>query len=330
MILVTGGAGYIGSHVVRLLSESGQRVVVYDNLSTGTPDALISGEKLVVGDLMDRGRLHEVFQQHAFSSVFHFAASTSVPESVRDPLKYYQNNFSTTINLLNACVRFSARNIIFSSTAAVYGVPLTGIATEDGDTRPINPYGTSKLACELALKDTAQAHPIKYVIFRYFNVAGADPLGRMGQHSPDAAHLIRMCCLAALGKVPAVHIFGTDYDTPDGTGIRDYIHVEDVASAHVLALDYLGKGNPSSLLNIGYGRGVSVREVVDMVRRVSGVSFPVINDLRRPGDSATMIANADRIKSSLNWVPRYDSLETIVRDAWLWELRKHNGLTAAQ
>lgn len=318
-VLVTGGAGYIGSHVVRQLSEAGYTVVVYDNLSTGFPDALVHGERLVTGDLSDTARLDALFVEYGFSTVLHFAASIVAPESVTAPLKYYGNNTRNTLNLLGACVKHGVERFIFSSTAAVYGIPDSGVAAEESATVPINPYGTSKLMSEWMLRDVCAAHGMRSVALRYFNVAGADPQARMGQRTPEATHLIKVCCQAALGLRGKVCIFGTDYPTPDGTGIRDYIHVEDLASAHLAALSYLEKGGESTRINVGYGRGSSVRDVIDMVRRVSGVPFPAEEAPRRPGDPPSLVARADRARTLLGWTPRYDDLETIVADAWRWE-----------
>ena len=272
-VLVTGGCGYIGSHVARQLSESGKKVVVYDNLSTGFRDALINGEELVVGELSDREHLEESFREHRFRTVLHFAASIVAPESVSQPLKYYGNNTRNTLGLLETCVRFGVERFIFSSTAAVYGFPEGGSASEETPVAPINPYGTSKLMSEWMIRDVAAAHPMKYVALRYFNVAGADPQARMGQRTPEATHLIKVACQTALGQRDRVAIYGTDYPTDDGTGVRDYIHIEDLASAHLYALDYLAAGGSPTVMNVGYGCGSTVRQVHEMVREVSGVEF---------------------------------------------------------
>ena len=318
-VLVTGGCGYIGSHVVRQLSEAGYEAVVYDNLSTGFANALIHGEKLVEGDLADTEKLDSLFREHNFKTVLHFAAAIIAPESVFMPLKYYSNNTRNTLNLLQACVKHRVEKFVFSSTAAVYGVPEGGHASEESPTLPINPYGTSKLMSEWMLRDTAAAHPLKYVALRYFNVAGADPLARMGQRTPEATHLIKVSCQAALGMRDSVSIYGTDYETSDGTGIRDYIHIEDLASAHLSALSYLEGGGDSTVVNVGYGSGSSVRKVIDVVKRVSGVDFPVIEAARRAGDPSMLVAVAERAQSLLGCRYRFNDLETIVRDAWQWE-----------
>jgi UDP-glucose 4-epimerase len=318
-ILVTGGCGYIGSHVTRQLSESGRTVVVYDNLSTGFRDALTHGEELIVGDLSDRGALEAAFLKHRFSTVLHFAAAIIAPESVSLPLKYYGNNTRNTLGLLETCIKHSVQRLIFSSTAAVYGFPDGGVASEESILAPINPYGTSKLMSEWMLRDVSAAHGLQYVALRYFNVAGADPQARMGQRTPEATHLIKVACQAALGLRESIGIYGTDYPTPDGTGIRDYIHIEDLAAAHLSALGYLEKGGSPTAMNVGYGRGSSVREVLEVVREVSGVDFKTVEAERRPGDPASLIAQADKIGRLTGWLPRHADLKTIVADAWRWE-----------
>jgi len=318
-ILVTGGCGYIGSHVVRQLSEAGRRVVVFDNLSTGFRDALIHGEELIVADLADRQALEAVFERHRFSTVLHFAAAIVAPESVSLPLKYYGNNTRNTLGLLETCTKFGVQRFIFSSTAAVYGLPADGAASEESVTAPINPYGTSKLMSEWMLRDASAAHGMRYVALRYFNVAGADPLARMGQRTPEATHLIKVACQTALGQRNSVAIYGTDYPTPDGSGIRDYIHIEDLAAAHLCALHYLDKGGEPTAMNVGYGQGSSVREVLEVVKEVSGVDFQVVEAERRPGDPASLVAKADKIRQLTSWQPRYNDLRTIVADAWRWE-----------
>lgn len=317
-ILVTGGAGYIGSHTVRQLGECGYDVVVYDNLSTGSAAAVIHGE-LITASLENQTLLSKIFAQHRFDAVLHFAASLSVPESVAEPLNYYANNTRNTLNLLQCCQTFGVKKFIFSSTAAVYGQPEVNPVTELSPTKPMNPYGNSKLMSERMIQDFAQASGCKYVILRYFNVAGADPTGLLGQSSKKAEHLIKVACDAALGRSPSVSIFGTDFSTPDGSGIRDYIHVEDLASAHVDALRYLEAGNDSQIFNCGYGQGYSVREVLEMVKNISGVDFPVMEITRRAGDPACVIAGVDKIRSILGWEPKYNSLETIVTTALNWE-----------
>ncbi|AHJ30095.1 UDP-glucose 4-epimerase GalE [Nodularia spumigena CS-584] len=318
-VLVTGGAGYIGSHVVRKLGEAGYDIVVYDNCSTGSPQAVLYGE-LIVGDLKDSTTLSQVFSQHEFTAVLHFAASLNVPESVSRPLDYYANNTCNTLNLLRCCHKMGVKQIIFSSTAAVYGQPEKIPVTEYTPTQPINPYGRSKLACEWLIRDYAQASDLRYVILRYFNVAGAEPGGRLGQMLRDASHLIRVSCDAALQRRTEVKIFGTDFPTPDGTAIRDYIHVEDLAAAHLDALTYLEQGNESQVLNCGYGQGYSVREVIERVKVISGVDFPVIDTERRPGDPACVIAGADKIGKLLGWQPKYNDLDKIVSSTLAWEM----------
>lgn len=310
-VLVTGGAGYIGSHVVLQLGKAGYDVVVYDNCSTGSRKAVLHGE-LILGDLGDLDLLYQVFFKHQFSAVLHFAASLSVPESVAHPLDYYTNNTRNTLNLLRCCSVMGINQIVFSSTAAVYGQPTENPVTESAPTQPINPYGRSKLCSEWLIQDYGAASSLRYVILRYFNVAGADPGGRLGQKSKEASHLIRSACDAALKRKPGVQIFGTDFSTPDGTGIRDYIHVEDLAAAHLDALRYLEQGQESQTLNCGYGQGYSVRQVIARVKEISGVDFPVLETDRRPGDPACVIASADKIRQVLGWQPKYNNLDQIV------------------
>ncbi len=317
-LLVTGGAGYIGSHVVRQLVEAGYGVVVYDNLSTGHRDAVL-GAELVIGDLADRERLAALFAERRFSAVLHFAASIVVPDSVERPLDYYGNNTANTLGLLRCCADAGVGRFIFSGSAAVYGDPPAGVVDEDTPLAPINPYGRSKVMSEWILRDYAAVSAFRYVSLRYFNAAGADLEARIGQRSAEATHLIKVACEAAAGKRPSVKVFGTDYDTPDGTCLRDYIHVEDLARAHIAALRYLGRGGESRALNCGYGFGYSVREVLACVKAVSRVDFPVIEGDRRPGDPARLIANSERIRRVLDWTPRYDDLDTIVATALAWE-----------
>ncbi|MDH5445919.1 MAG: UDP-glucose 4-epimerase GalE [Gammaproteobacteria bacterium] len=317
-ILVTGGAGYIGSHVVKQLGKAGEKVVVLDNLSKGFKDAVTYGE-LVVGDTGDKELVSKVLKQYDIDTVMHFAAHTIVPESVSDPLKYYWNNTCSTRNLLECCSEQNVKHFIFSSTAAVYGMPAEGFATEETTLDPINPYGTSKLMSEWMLKDLSFATDLKHVALRYFNVAGCDPEGQIGQSTPEATLLIKAACEAAVGKRDSIYIFGTDYETHDGTGIRDYIHVVDLANAHIRALDYLRKGGESNTLNCGYGHGYSVREVLDMVSKVNGKPLHIIEEARRAGDPPQLIAKVDKIREVLGWVPEYDNLEVIVKSALEWE-----------
>ncbi len=320
-ILVTGGAGYIGSHTVRQLGEAGYEVIVYDNLSTGSEKALLNGS-LIVGDLADELSLSLAFDQHNFDAVLHFAASISVPESVANPLDYYANNTRNTLNLLRCCQKFGVNKFVFSSTAAVYGEPQENPVSESCATNPINPYGCSKLMSERMIRDYGFSSDFRYVILRYFNVAGADPAGRIGQSSEKASHLMKVACDAALGKRPAVGMFGTDFDTPDGTGIRDYIHVEDLAAAHIDALRYLETGSESEIFNCGYGQGYSVRQVLDRLKEISGVDFPVIELPRRAGDPACVIACGDRLRQILGWQPKYNDLGIILSTTFAWENKK--------
>ncbi|WP_321334162.1 UDP-glucose 4-epimerase GalE [Breoghania sp.] len=317
-VLVTGGAGYIGSHMVVNLVEAGEEVVVLDNLSTGFDWAVAGAARLVVGDLADTDLVHQVLAE-GVDAVIHFAGSVIVPESVADPLKYYRNNTSNTRSLIEACVETGVKNFIFSSTAAVYGDPQTVPVAETAPLRPLSPYGSSKLMSEIMLADTAAAHDFAYTALRYFNVAGADPEGRTGQSTANATHLIKVACEAALGKRARLSIFGTDYDTPDGTGVRDYIHVADLVEAHRLALARLRAGGSSVVLNCGYGEGYSVRQVIDAVRRVSGRDIEVLEEPRRAGDSSKVVALAEAVRHELGWSPRYDDLDTIVSHALAWE-----------
>lgn len=320
-ILVTGGAGYIGSHTVRQLGNAGYEVVTYDNLSTGSSKALLNGS-LFVGDLEDKLALELAFSQHDFDAVLHFAANISVPQSVANPLDYYSNNTHNTLNLLRCCQKYGVKKFVFSSTAAVYGEPQENPVSEACPTNPINPYGWSKLMSERMIRDYGFSSDFKFVILRYFNVAGAEITGRIGQSSPKASHLMRVACDAALGNIPAVGIFGTDFDTPDGTGIRDYIHVEDLAAAHIDALRYLENGGASEILNCGYGQGYSVREVLNKLKEITGIDFPVVESPRRAGDPACVIASGDRIRQVLGWQPKYNNLETILTTAYAWEKKK--------
>ncbi len=318
-VLVSGGAGYIGSHVVLQLIEGGWPVVVLDDLSTGFRSAVPEGVPLIEGNTGDQALVDQLLREHQIGAVLHFAAHTIVPESVSDPLKYYGNNTCCTRNLLECCARAGVDHFIFSSTAAVYGIPEGGIAREDSPLQPINPYGTSKLMSEQMLKDLAFATDLRYVVLRYFNVAGCDPEGRIGQSTRKATLLTKVACEAAVGKRDHVAIFGTDYDTPDGTGVRDYIHVVDLAAAHIKALEYLEQGGDSTTLNCGYGHGYSVREVLQMVEKVNGAPLRIEIKPRRAGDPPSLVADASRIRQTLGWQPRYDDLEEIVRTALAWE-----------
>ena len=319
-ILVTGGAGYIGSHVVRQLGESGECVVVLDNLSTGFKNSVLFGE-FIEGDTGNNALVSQILadNDNDIDTVIHFAAHTIVPESVSDPLKYYRNNTCFTRNLLECCASAGVKHFIFSSTAAVYGIPEGEFATEESPLAPINPYGTSKLMSEWMLRDLSAATAMRHVALRYFNVAGSDPGGRIGQSTKNATLLIKVAAEVAVGKREQLMIFGTDYPTPDGTGIRDYIHVEDLASAHVSALSYLRKGGKSTTLNCGYGHGYSVREVVDAVNRVHGQPIKIVEQPRRAGDPPSLVARVKKIHEVLDWTPQYDDLDLIVKTSLDWE-----------
>jgi UDP-glucose 4-epimerase len=317
-ILVTGGAGYIGSHVARQLVERGERIVVLDNLSTGFREAVL-GAPLVVGDVGDTDLVERVLAEHDIDTAMHFAAHTVVPESVSNPLKYYGNNTCATRNFLACCSKAGVGHFVFSSTAAVYGMPEAGIADETTATRPINPYGMSKLMSETMLRDLSAATPMRHVILRYFNVAGCDPEGRIGQSTPNATLLIKVACEHAVGKRPKLSIFGTDYPTADGTCVRDYIHVDDLADAHIRALTHLRVGGESLTLNCGYGHGYSVREVLDTVERIAGRPLELVEEPRRAGDPPMLIARSERLQALLGWKPRHDDLDFIVRTALSWE-----------
>ncbi|MEE4303024.1 UDP-glucose 4-epimerase GalE [Wenzhouxiangella sediminis] len=317
-ILVTGGAGYIGSHVVAQLGEQGERIVVLDNLSTGHSKAVLFG-RLVVGDIGNRKLLAALFREYEFEAVLHFAARTVVPESVARPLEYYDCNTARARTLMSACVEHGVKYFIFSSTAAVYGEPPGGTASEHTSPAPLNPYGRSKLMTEWMLQDACNASAMRYVILRYFNVAGCDGAGRIGQDTPGATHLVKVACQHATGQRPHLSIYGTDYATQDGTCIRDYIHVEDLADAHLQALAYLRGNNESLIANCGYGHGFSVREVLETVRRISGQRLDIRESERRPGDMAVVVADNSRIRARLGWKPTRDDIDLIVNSALNWE-----------
>ena len=328
-VLVTGGAGYIGSHTVHALVEARESVVVIDNLSTGFSAFLPEGVPLFIGDAGDENLVEGVIAQHGVECIIHFAGSVVVPDSMRDPLGYYRNNTMTTRSLLNAAVKGGVKRFIFSSTAAVYGNPDQMPVPENAPTRPMSPYGSSKLMTEIMLHDTTSAHDMSYVVLRYFNVAGADPFGRVGLATVGATHLLKIAVEAATGQRAKVDVFGTDYPTRDGSCIRDFIHVSDLAQAHRAALSYLRGGGSSVTLNCGYGRGYSVLETLEAVRRISSSNFAVHYAPRRRGDVMTMVADTSRIRSTLDWNPRYDDLDTIAAHALIWEeklFRERGGL----
>ncbi|MEA2757710.1 MAG: UDP-glucose 4-epimerase [Methylobacteriaceae bacterium] len=323
-ILVTGGAGYIGSHTVLELLAAREKVVVLDNLSTGFRSAVPDDVPLILGDFGDEDLVTELLAKHGIEAIIHFAAKIVVPESVADPLGYYLNNTAMARTLLACAVDCGVKHFIFSSTAAVYGEPAQVPVRETETLKPMSPYGRSKLMVEWMLEDTAKAHDLSYVVLRYFNVAGADPQGRIGQSTPNATHLIKVAVQTALGRGPGMEVFGTDYPTPDGSCLRDYIQVTDLARAHVDALNYLRAGGGNLTCNVGYARGYSVLDVIDVVKQVSGVDFPVRKSGRRPGDPAAIVAANDRIRAELGWKPQHDNLNEIVRQALDWERRLHN------
>lgn len=317
-ILVTGGAGYIGSHVISLLGQSEEEIIILDNLSTGRKENILFG-KLYVGDVSDEKKLNEIFLLHKIDSVIHFAGSIVVPESVTNPLLYYQNNTLNSYNLIKMCIKNGTKKFIFSSTAAVYGHIEDGIASEETPTFPINPYGRSKLMTEWMLEDMAAAYDFSYVALRYFNVAGASSTGKIGQSTPRATHLIKTAAELVTKKRESMAIFGMDYPTPDGTCIRDYIHVDDLARAHLDALTYLSKNKKSEILNCGYGHGFSVKEVLKEVEKISGNTLNIKTSSRREGDATILISKADKIKKILGWKPTHDNLNLIVKSAIDWE-----------
>jgi UDP-glucose 4-epimerase len=320
-VLVTGGAGYIGSHVVLALRDLGREVTVVDNLVTGVREAVPEDVPFVEGNVGDSALLGEVFDGRPIDAVMHFAGSIVVPESVANPAKYYRNNSMVSLTLIEQCLRANVQNFVFSSTAAVYGIPESNPIAEDAPTKPINPYGTSKLVTEFMLRDIAKTGALRFAAPRYFNVAGADAAKRSGQSTPEATHLIKVACQTALGLRGPLEVFGDDYDTPDGTCVRDYIHVSDLASAHVALLDHLRGGGESAALNLGYGRGFSVREVIDALETEIGRPVPHIMSARRAGDPPALVADPSRLKGLVAWKPNHDDLGTIVRTAYEWESR---------
>jgi UDP-glucose 4-epimerase len=318
-VLITGGAGYIGSHMTHALVDCDQRVVVLDDLSTGFEAALPAAALLRRGDVGNEDLLDHIIVENGITAIAHFAGSIVVPESVANPLKYYLNNTVKTRTLIEAAVRGGVSSFLFSSTAAVYGDPDQPLINEDRSPAPVSPYGWSKLMSEVMLRHASAAYGLRYAVLRYFNVAGADPGGRTGQSTPNATHLIKVACQTALGDRPVLQVFGTDYPTRDGTCVRDYVHVTDLVDAHVLALRHLMGGKANLTLNCGYGRGYSVLEVINAVKRVSGVDFPVKVVRRRPGDPSALIADSSRIRETLGWMPEHEDLETIIAHALAWD-----------
>jgi UDP-glucose 4-epimerase len=320
-VLVTGGAGYIGSHMTYALLDRGEEVVVLDNLSTGVRSLVSEEAVFVEGEVADQALVAGLIREHGIDAVIHFAGSIVVPESVAEPLRYYQNNVVASRSLIEACIAGAVKNFVFSSTAAIYGLSNSERITEEEQKNPINPYGRSKLMTEWILEDAARAYDFRYLALRYFNVAGADPRGRTGQSTPKATHLIKRACQVALGRVSHLDVFGTDFPTPDGTGVRDYIHVTDLANAHLLALDALRTGASSTSYNCGYGTGFSVRQVIDCMEAVLGRRLPVKEGPRRPGDPPSLISDPTKLKTVLKWRPEHDDLDEIIRSALEWERR---------
>ncbi len=329
-VLVTGGAGYIGSHMVLALVDAGEEVVVLDDLSTGFARAVHPKARFVQGDVADEALVLRLIAAHGIDAVIHFAARIVVPESVANPLGYYLANTVKTRALLASIIAAGVKRFVFSSTAAVYGMPAENPVSETTPVNPISPYGASKLMTEWMLRDAAAAHGMNYVALRYFNVAGADPAGRSGQSTPNATHLIKVACETAIGKRNRMEVFGTDYPTADGTCVRDYIHVTDLVAAHLDALKHLRAGGESLTLNCGYGRGYSVLDVIDTVKQLSGKDFPVFYAPRRAGDPAAIVARADKIRAELGWLPKLDNLPTIVTHALAWERTLESSRTAAE
>ncbi len=320
-VLITGGAGYIGSHVVKALGEKGYEVLTIDNLSKGHEEAVLYGEVKRI-DLSDRESIRDVLRAFKPEAVMHFAAFIEVRESVLYPLKYYKNNTVNSLILLEEMIYAGINRFIFSSTAAVYGNPVSVPISESESIKPINPYGQSKAFVERILEDFSKSYGLRYVSLRYFNAAGAEPEGKIGEsHNPET-HLIPLVLKTAKGEIEHIKIFGTDYETPDGTCIRDYIHVDDLSKAHILALEYLLSGGKSNVFNCGYGHGYSVREIIDTAKKVTGVDFPVVESERRPGDPAILVADSSKLKKTLGWIPEFDDIEYIIRTAWNWELNK--------
>ena len=321
-VLITGGAGYIGSHVVKMLGELGHDLVIVDNLETGLKESVLYG-RLEIFDISDTAKLEDLITTESFDTCFHFAGSTVVPESVKDPISYYKNNTVNTLNLIDLCVKYKINNFIFSSTAAVYGDVPGGICDEDSPINPITPYGKTKYFAECMLEDTSKAYnDFNYVIFRYFNVAGANVDGKIGQSTPNATHLIKVAAEVAVGKRDCISIFGTDYPTPDGTCIRDFIHIDDLAQAHIDGFKYLSSGGESIVLNCGYGIGYSVLETIEKMRNISEKEFNIIKAPRRRGDICNLITRCDKIKKALDWEPKYDDLGQICNDAYKWESKQ--------